>query len=534
MLHRMRWTLPLLLGTLSCLAGCTFPKSFGLARKDRPDAEKHVAEDRLPASSSDAEAEPHKASLAETLRKPGEWLGFARRKPAATDQESAAGGSGEQTASKPLVYPNIVPEKYRKMDVAAAKKPGATDAAGSPSLVRPSRRPPPDPAPKPPQDEQQLAQMATQPAGETQPQQPRMQTQQPSVAQAPVDTTVRDLVASATRSWRVGASAPSAGTTAAGASSGVAPSTASAAAPGPATTGGPATQLTTDTHLKFTTPNLSARDPKGQSDAAAHKDLAKNVLRPAKSAAKTGGPFTAARTEPASEAPLVEVGSASGSATHWIAKKSPVPPSPETPVAPSSATAANDAVAPAAPAASAGSATSTVVANTFGSPVSPPRKPETPVPPSSPSQPSATIAAEPSRPAPPAPAAPTVTIPNHTQAVARAENAPAASAAAAESPRLAKTPSQASPKVTTQAVTPPAAREEEMLAPMIDAATYRARLVSAPREEQAPIPTASRPSETPPPGSWIAAYEQLKQRAEQNSPPRPPDGSATRSLSSEH
>ena len=147
MLRRIGWTLPLLLGALVCLAGCTFPKSFGFARKQPPQPETQVAEDRAAADGADTEAEGRQ-TVAGPVAAQDHRLVLVRPPQAGRYRQAALGGQPRRqqaTASQPLAYPNVVPPKYRNMDTAVPNTSLAKDTSGTPSLVRPSRRPPPDP-----------------------------------------------------------------------------------------------------------------------------------------------------------------------------------------------------------------------------------------------------------------------------------------------------------------------------------------------------------------------------------------------------
>ena len=86
---------------------------------------------------------------------------------------------------------------------------------------------------------------------------------------------------------------------------------------------------------------------------------------------------------------------------------------------------------------------------------------------------------------------------------------------------------------TQAAAAPPEAVEQESLAPLVDADTYRARLANTPGTQPAPVRTAVRGATQPVPGSWLAAYQRLVQRPDSRKPPRPPSGSPTRKLSSD-
>ena len=256
MSRRIGWTLPLLVGVLVCLAGCTFPKSFGFARKQEPQRQTQVAEDHPTATQNTAEATAPKSSLAQTFRKTTNWFSFARHKPASTsdqplvDKNDPSKNDLNRTASQPLAYPNVVPPKYRNMGTGVPPTSLAQDTSGTPSLVRPSRRPPPDPAPKPPQEE--------------------LPAEKPR-AEGPL----YDIIAAASQSWRVG------------------PRNAAVAASANAA----ARQLATETQLKFTSPDRSARERQAVTKPT---DIVTNMLRPAKSAPRTADkptPTSVARTE---------------------------------------------------------------------------------------------------------------------------------------------------------------------------------------------------------------------------------------------
>jgi hypothetical protein len=133
----------------------------------------------------------------------------------------------------------------------------------------------------------------------------------------------------------------------------------------------------------------------------------------------------------------------------------------------------------------------------------------------------------------PKPAGPAVTIPNRSEAVARAETARQEAPTPHQHAYLTKTPSQAHPNVPTRAAAPPEAIEEEPLAPLVDADTYRARFANTPSTQPVPVHTAARESTQPVPGSWVTAYQRLVQRTGSPPAPRPPAGSPTRTLSSD-
>ena len=120
-------------------------------RPPEADTTKRVATAPRDAAAPDAP----KRSLAQSLRQVPSWLPFSRHKPKTADGPSVADTPAHRTAPQSqLAYPNVVPSKYRDMDEGAQGPAVAKDTSGSPSLVRPSRRPPPDPAPAPPQVQQ--------------------------------------------------------------------------------------------------------------------------------------------------------------------------------------------------------------------------------------------------------------------------------------------------------------------------------------------------------------------------------------------
>lgn len=479
MLRRIGWTLPLLLGALACLAGCTFPKSFGFARKQQPEPQAQVAEERATAAPSDTEAKPRPTSLVQVLRKPADWFPLKRRKPESADQQALADhANSAPAASQPLSYPDVVPSKYRNMDAGVPDTSLAKDASGTPSLVRPSRRPPPDPAPKPPLEERRDALLVERPRAED---------------------PLYDIIAAATRSWRVDESAHTVGTAG------------NAVAQRPASDPALPRQLATETQLKFTPPDLSARE---QKQVRKPLDIATNILRPAKSAPKPADQSAPPGAPSTHTTPPADPNTHAAPGTTWIAKKAS--PSSTTP----------SVSTPAAAVASAGPANSTVVANTFGSTTGKPDMGHSAAPAQGP--------APRSEPSPaPKPVNPLVTIPDRTEAVARAEAARAEALSNSRPPYWTKTPSHARPSVPTRAAAPPAAIAQEMLAPLVDATTYRAQLASTPRGAATPVHTAARESSSPTPGSWVAAYERLVQRPDARPAPRAPTGSPTRSLRSD-
>jgi hypothetical protein len=532
MSRRIGRTLPLLVGVLVCLAGCTFPKSLGLARKQEPQPQTRVAEDHPTTTQNAAMATEPKPSLTQAFRKTTSWLSFARHKPASTsDQPLVDNNDPNQddphaTASQPLAYPNVVPPKYRNMGTGVSRTSLATDTSGTPSLVRPSRRPPPDPAPKPPQEEQEEF----------------------AVKKPRAEGPLYDIIAAASQSWRV------------------APRNAAVAASANASP----RQRAAESSLKFTSPDRLARERKAVTKPT---DIVTNMLRPAKSpprAADKPAPTNVARAEAIrraeSNAPLVP-------GTNWIAKKTS-PSSAAAGVSPRTVPAGQKQTLAIA-VESGDPAASNVVANTLGGVASKSNA-------GSPSSPAATHKAvteikpradgvtntmvkpatkplsnstdpqvaeqkpasgqfmdprsEPSRPDP-KPVGPLVTIPNRSEAVARAEIARREMPLPKQRAYLAKSPSNVRPSMPTQAIAaaaaPTEAAEQETLAPLVDADTYRAMLANTVGTQPAPARTAARGSTQPVPGSWLAAYQRLVQRTGSRQSPRPPSGSPTRKLSSD-
>lgn len=572
MLRRIAWTLPLLLGALLCAAGCTFPKSFGFARKQPLQPETQVAEGRSATITDDAETERTGFSLAHSLRKSTSWLAFGRQQPTETSakQPLVDHADARTAASEPMIYPNVVPPKYQRMDAALSNSTLAKDTSGTPSLVRPSRRPPPDPAPKPPLDESPEASLAT--------------------TQTRAEGPLYDLIAAASQSWRVSPQTASPQTTAAPASTAAvaasstpaatstsAPSTPAVAsapvAPAPAPPTEPATpadetatpeseqtrQLATETNLKFTTPELAARD---RQTVTKSTDIVTNILRPARPAPRGGD---TPGTEQGVLAQSAETRDRQLSATNWIAKR-PVP-------APDASVPANPQPSPEANAATPDAGASTVVASTFGSSGSaaqsgqptavPDAKPATETSVAESAKPSAASAVaqtvQPpaetasrevetavvhSPPAPPAPQAAGAAVPAPTPAPKRTDVVARSEAARSEIARqealaaqrhayLTRSPSQAQMSLTTRAAAPPTEVGQEPLAPLIDADVYRARFATARNARPVPLQTAARQPTQATNGSWLAAYQRLIQENSSRPSPRPPAGSPTRSLSSD-
>ncbi len=510
MLRRIRWAVPLLLGAVVCLIGCTFPKSFGLGWRQQPEPQAQVADKGGAAMPDDAQVEPRVTSLVQTLRKPVDWLAAKSRSQKVAGEPLLAdkGDSTSLDPSQSMSNPNVVPLKYRAMDARPPIPSVANDTSGTPSLVRPSHRPPPDPAPKPPLEEPQESQLAHAPH---------------------VDDPLYDMIAAAARSWQV---AQPEGTTQVRA-----PNRAPAPHDVPAPHGAPAPavapdqptprQLATDAHLKFTPPNLAVRD---QKTVRKPLDIATNILRPAKPDPATADPpATAAGANP-DAALRTELERPTAPTTAWVAKKSPSPTTqppgdavqPDAPDAPDAPDTTQAALAGAAPA---GPSNSTAVANTFGTGTGGPAG----SPPVVPSQPVASAAGPP--PTPTLDRSP-ATSPSRTEAVTRAESARPEVPSQDRPAYMAKTPSHVRPSVPTQAA-PPAAMDPEPLAPLVDAQTYRAQFASASREGATTIRPAARDSSQATSSSWMTTYERLLQRAGADPAPRAPAGSPTRRLSSD-
>ncbi|MHB8863518.1 MAG: hypothetical protein ACYC6N_14045 [Pirellulaceae bacterium] len=478
---------------------------------------------RVATAARNATAEsPKKKSLMQSLRVPPSWLSFGRRKPKRADADLPLVDTYPPSRESPAnAYPNVVPPKYRTMGAGAPEAVVVRDTAGSPSLVRPSRRPPPDPAPTPPEEERPLV-------------------------QAPVkEGRLFTRIATASRSWRVTASRPAL----------------------PAAEPATARQLITEPQLRFTAPDLAGRESKTHAKST---DLVKNMLRPAQSASGTAG--NQPPTDPAATVARQTPG------THWMAKRTP------TPSASAGSTPADVAHRQAEPAATEGSVfavPSPVVGNSFDNAAGPPtaatRVPSgarTPTPsrsslianpfsaprsqrsvtwptpgteriggPSTPTgvprradaskKPFETVVAQRAA-VEPNPAVPAVTLPDRSGVVARTEVVNLAAPVREARTRVAKTPSQARATAPTHAavVAPSETVSEETLAPLVDAETYRATLADS-SARPVPVRTAERPPTPAPPGSWINTYQQLLQSNPSSAAPRPPAGSPQRKLSSQ-
>ena len=114
-------------------------------------------------------------------------------------------------------------------------------------------------------------------------------------------------------------------------------------------------QLVTEPHLKFTSPELAARERKARPKPT---DLVKNMLRPAQPAAGAGG--TPTPTEPAGTAAAPTASKIPN--TNWMAKKSVTPSAATSDPSNASTAQRQEPVTAGTPA---NSASSTVVANTF-------------------------------------------------------------------------------------------------------------------------------------------------------------------------
>jgi len=583
MLRLVAWTLPLLLAALVSATGCNFAKSIGLVRNDSPPSDMELAEADATAAPSDPEIERSRSSLVHTLRKPADWFSFARRDSRDTElasseasSESAQSAESQgRTGSQPLSYPNVVPSKYRSMDAQGKSAELAESSSASPSLVRPSRRPPPDPAPKPPEADdlvtpslaaqpsptaaqpsptaaQPASPTATQPAAASLAAQPRSPLTRPALAPAtqpvavptappqetlvaprPGDGPLYDLIARAARAWRI--ESPERATRA------------PATAPSESTAPAPAAQsLAHETNLKFNTPDLGDRN---QQRTTRSLNIATNILRPAAQSrpAPAGQSGTHTTAAPPSKSTVYVP------TTTWTAKRPPATP-PAVASTPSPVSTSPPVVAGRAPAESPKSA---AVANTFGA-VGGKREAAQTVAASPASQQPARDSLSPAA----TPVRPSVTVPPRTQALARTETAPADAQSQKRPAYLTKTPSAVRPNVPTNAAPPmatpqiahnataaPVQRESlapqvapgattapahrDSLAPLVDAQTYRAQTASTPADQAPPLHMASRPTGTVPPGSWMATYQRLIEQADARSAPRPPAGSPTRSLSSD-
>ena len=274
---------------------------------------------RVATAPRDAPPDAPKKSLAQSLRQAPSWLPFGRRKPKTADGPSVADTPAGSAAPRPqLTYPNVVPPKYRNMDEPTPGPAVAKDTSGSPSLVRPSRRPPPDPAPAPPEEQQ--------------------------VARAPVTKgPLFDSMAKASQSWRVKASHPVA-----------------TASERPSTR-----QLVTEPHLKFTSPDLAARERKAHPKPT---DLVRNMLRPAQSAAGAAGKQTPTDPAGTAAAPAATPATRQTASTNWMAKKTLT--SPGSTLDPTGALPAQpqEPVTAGTPANSASPSRSSLVTNPFAAP----------------------------------------------------------------------------------------------------------------------------------------------------------------------
>lgn len=582
MLRLVGWTLPLLLAALVSVTGCNFAKSIGLVRNDSPPSDMELAGADATSEPSDSEIERSRSSLVHTLRKPADWFSFARRDSrdpelasSEANAESAQNAESQgRTGSQPLSYPNVVPSKYRSMDAQGKSAELAQSSSASPSLVRPSRRPPPDPAPKPPEADdlvtpslaaqrspsavqsspsaaQPASPTATQPAAATLAAQPRSPLTQPAQAPAtqavavptappqatlaahrPGDGPLYDMIARAARAWRN--ESPEGATRA------------HATAPSESTAPAPAAQsLAHETNLKFNTPDLGDRN---QQRTTRPLNIATNILRPAQSMpAPAGQSGTHTTVAPPSKSTVYVP------TTTWTAKKPPATP-PAVASTPNPVSSSLPIVAGRTPAESPKSA---AVANTFSAAVGQRDAAQTVAASPASEQPardSISPAATPVR--------PSVTVPPRTQALARTETAPADAQSPPRPAYLTKTPSAVRPNVPTNAAPPTAAPQiahnataapvqresflpqvapgatavpahRDSLAPLVDAQTYRAQTASTPANPGPPLHMASRPTETVPPGSWMATYQRLIEQADARSAPRPPAGSPTRRLSSD-
>jgi hypothetical protein len=473
--------------------------------------------------------------LAAARQKTREWFGPAG------PESATAGNVGEPSRGSPppVVGHDVVPPKYRVGPGNALGNTSAPalarDATASPSLVRPSRRPPPDPAPKLPEETV------------------------PVIAATPVTTgPLFDRIASASRAWQNR------------------PAAAAAASPSQQ----PVTQpLVTDTQLKFTAPDPGAREPVGvtrDADPASvtrHTDIMKNVLRPAKSPASAGNSSPAAATDPTVN-PLVNSSAlAAANDTAWTARPNPATSRGESPVPPATTVTSDVAahvaqstglLAPTAP---------TLVANSSPQPArdasgdaatAVPAAPPAAAPPDevAAAAPAATTVRSPSAPVAAAPSADPVrpeagSLVTSPFAPPRSERAPSWPDVAPQRPRgsstavdlpqipkLAALPTKSRPVARPSlaahpAAAPPVAEElaaDESLAPLIDADEYRAQFIQPNDGSPAPVHTASRSPQTPAAGSWLAAFERLRQSTSATPPPAPPKapaGSPGRSLRSD-
>lgn len=453
---------PLLAGAALCVAGCTFPKWAQLTRKSDREPATQVASTAADTQPEAAAAPPTASDmLAAAGRKAHDWFTPGQSK---SDTEPQPTRDPLRGSPRPVANHDVVPPKYRSGTNSVPAATLAQDAIASPSLVRPSRRPPPDPAPKLPED------------------------MLPATAASPVTTgPLFDRIASASRAWRT--SRP--------------PASKTTPPEEP-----PKQTLVVDTQLKFSAPDPESRQSGG---VTPHDDIVKNALRPANAGSDAGDSSSPIATDPTVN-PLVNSGNAPQAAgqTAWTAKRN----------APTTSPAPTQVVNQFAPPTH--SEPNSVAAHAATKKASTPAETTNPFAPPKPDRVSSWLSTPPQRP----------------DRVSAPFDAP-------QAPQLTGLPRASRPETrpslpTQQTAAPPTPEqpaEEEPLAPLVDADAYYAQWPQQADQPAAPVRTAARQTQTPSPGSWLAAYERLRQTTAppaSSTPTQAPAESPARSLRSDN